>query len=69
MPCKERTLLLNVYRTKVAAYSAAVDDLSVTRDKIPKEDYDLLAAVMEQARAASEVARLALDRHTQAHGC
>jgi hypothetical protein len=69
MLCNEQTLLLNVYRAKVAAYSAALDDLSLTRDKIPKEDYDLLAAAMEQARAASEVARLSLDRHTQEHGC
>jgi hypothetical protein len=69
MPCNERTLLLNVYRAKVAAYSASVNDLTLTRDKLPKEDYDRLAAIMEQARTTSEVARLAIDRHTLEHGC
>jgi hypothetical protein len=69
MPCNEQTLLFNVYRAKVEAYSASVNDLTLMRDKIPKEDYDRLAAITEQTRTASEVARLALDRHTQEHDC
>jgi hypothetical protein len=69
MPCNEQTLLLNVYRAKVAAYSTSVNDLTLTRDKISKEDYDRLADVTDKARTASEVAWRALDRHTQEHGC
>jgi hypothetical protein len=69
VPCKEQTLLLNVYRAKVVAYSASVNDLTVMRGKISKEDYDRLADVTDKARTASEAARLALYRHTQEHGC
>jgi hypothetical protein len=69
VPCEEQARLLTVYRAKVAAYSASVNDLTLTRGKILKEDYDRLADVAEKARTASEVARLALGRHTQSHGC
>jgi len=64
VPCKELTLLLNVYKAKVAAYSTTVNDLSVTRGKISMQEYNRLLVVSETARTASEVARLALDRHT-----
>jgi len=69
MPCKQQTLLLNVYRAKVTAYSASVNDLSVTRGKIQIQEYERLLVVSDKARIASEAARLALDRHSKEHGC
>jgi hypothetical protein len=38
MPGQEQSRLLTVYTAKVAAYSASVNDLTLTRDKISKED-------------------------------
>jgi hypothetical protein len=67
--CEEQDRLLTLYRAKVSAYSAVVNDLTLTRGKVILQEYIRLAAVTEKARAASEAARRALDQHTQEHGC
>jgi hypothetical protein len=67
--CKEQHRLLNLYRAKVSAYSAAVNDLTLTRGKIMLQEYNRLAAVTEKARTDSEAAQRALDRHRREHGC
>ena len=69
MACEEQHRLLDLYTAKVSAYSAAVNDLALTRGKIMLQEYNRLAAVTEKARAASEAARRVLDRHTEEHGC
>jgi len=63
MPCKEQALLLTVYRAKVSAYSASVNDLTLTRGRITFPEYSRLLAASEKARRASETARLALTEH------
>jgi hypothetical protein len=60
MPRKEQVVLRTAYGAKVAAYSASVNDLALTRGKIVREDYDRLAEVMNNARTASEAALVAL---------
>jgi hypothetical protein len=69
MPREEQIRLLNLYKASVSNYSTSVNDLTVTRGKTSKHDYDRLVALRDKARTASEVARLALDRHTWEHAC
>lgn len=63
MRCEEQNRLLNLYKAKVSAYSATVDDLTLTRGKISVEEYGRLLAAMERTRTVSKKARLALDQH------
>jgi hypothetical protein len=67
MPCREQTRLFNVYRAKVAAYSTCVNDLTLMCGKVTVQEYVRLLAAADRARTASEVARLALDRHMEEH--
>jgi hypothetical protein len=67
--CEEQHRLLNLYRAKVSAYSAAVNDVTLTRDKIMLQEYYRLAAVTEKARTASEAALAELKRRTEEHTC
>jgi hypothetical protein len=67
--CEEKTKLIEAYKSAVANYSTAVNDLNLTRGKISKVEYDRLLLNSETARVAAETARLDLDRHTRKHGC
>jgi hypothetical protein len=69
MHCEEKYRLLSIYKAKVSAHSAAVDDLAVTSGKVSKKDYARLWALTENARSESEAASLALSQHTREHGC
>lgn len=69
MPCEEKTKLIEVYKTSVANYSTAVNDLNLTMGRICKHEYDLLLANSNSRREASEKARHELNRHTREHGC
>ena len=69
MRCEEQNRLLKLYRAAVSEYSATVNDLAVTRGKITLQEYNRLLAVSEKARTGSEEGRLALEGHTQEHGC
>jgi hypothetical protein len=69
MPCKEKDRLLNLYKTAVAAHFAAVNDLSVARETISKQEYDRVWNVAEQTRAESEMASLSFYQYARDHGC
>jgi hypothetical protein len=69
VPCEEKSRLLDIYKAKAAAHSAAVDDLALTRGKIPKREYTRLWGLTENARSESEAASRALSQHTREHGC
>jgi hypothetical protein len=55
MPCEEQTRLFNIYRAKVAAYSASVNDLTLMRGKITLQEYSRLLGAADNARTVSEV--------------
>ena len=69
VPCEERDRLLTLYKTGVAHYSATINDLNLTRGKSSREEYDRLLSFSQDAWRLAENARLALDRHTEKHGC
>jgi len=69
MVCEEKSRLLDVYGAKVSAHSVALIDISVTREKISKQEYDHLWNLAEQASVESDAASSAFYQHRQEHGC
>jgi hypothetical protein len=67
--CEQKQKLITAYSDSIAGYAAAVNDLHITRRKSLKKDYERLRLLAEDARETVEGARLALDWHTQEHGC
>ena len=67
--CTQKTALLLAYSDAATAYSEAVAELHDRSGTIPIHEYDGLARVAKERRAASENARLAMDAHVLQHGC
>jgi hypothetical protein len=67
--CEEKQRLLDLYKSAMAHYSAALNDVAVTRGKTTQPEYNRLLSLSEKAWIATEASRLALERHTQKHGC
>lgn len=69
MHCEVKYRLLKLYKASVSAHAVAVGDLSKTRGKVSKQDYDRLWELTEKARGESDAASRALLDHTREHGC
>ena len=69
MDCPEKQHLRKIYNLEAERFTAAVEDVNVSRGKTSKEAYDRLRAVVDDARNARNAARLALEQHRQTHGC
>lgn len=67
--CKEQRRLLDLYKTAVASYCAAVNDTAVTRGRLTIDDFDRLLARTKDAEHIVDRAREALDKHKAEHGC
>jgi hypothetical protein len=69
VPCEEKHRLIDLYRSAMGRYSAAVNDITVTRGKTSPPEYKRLLSLSEKAWTATEASRLDLERHTKKHGC
>ena len=67
--CDRHTELLDSYQQAVSRFSATLEALRASQGTISKQEYDRIYGYVEQARAASEQARLDLERHIAEHGC
>jgi hypothetical protein len=67
--CEEKQRLRVLYSQAVDGHSSAVDAVLLARGKASKQDYDRARALGDQARAARDFARTALEQHKQQHGC
>lgn len=67
--CSEKARLLHEYEVAAADYSQAVLVLSERSGVMSKDEYTTIREFTEHARARSEAARGALDRHVTDHGC
>jgi hypothetical protein len=67
--CEHHRELLDLYRQAVSRFSATLEALRASQGTVSKQEYDRLYGYVEQARMASEQARLALERHVAEHGC
>jgi hypothetical protein len=67
--CDQKHILESIYKVTTQHYSQAVELLAHNGDGPTGEDYKLLLNLVEEARASSEQARVALLTHIEEHGC
>jgi len=67
--CDRHRELLDTYQQAVSRFSVTLEALRASRGAVSKQEYGRLYGYVEQARAASEQARLDLERHVAEHGC
>ena len=67
--CSEKAQLLHDYQIAAADYARIVMVLSERSGVMSKADYIEIRDYSATARAKTEAARTALDRHVAAHGC
>ena len=67
--CSDKRRLLEAYQKSTTEFA---DRLTALNDRIgtsTKTEYEPLRHSVDEARVASEHARLELERHIQEHGC
>jgi hypothetical protein len=69
MACEEKTRLMGEYETATKNFAGAVTELQRKMGTSQRAAYEGLRRVSDDARAKSEVARLALEAHIEEHGC
>jgi hypothetical protein len=69
MACEEKVRLAAEYESATTEFSEAVRELRRKIGTSPREDYDRLERISNEARVKSERARLALEQHVAAHLC
>jgi hypothetical protein len=69
MSCEEKARLLRKYDGATLAFSLAVQELRQKMGKSPKDEYQRLERISNEARVKSEQTRLALEQHIAAHRC
>jgi hypothetical protein len=67
--CPTKGILLAAWQSAAEIYSKAVAELSRQIGILPKDEYDKLSHVADQARKRSIEAQQNLEAHVQAHGC
>jgi hypothetical protein len=68
-PCEERRRLRTLYMEAVERHGRAINEVLEVRGKVSDEEYERIRGLANQAKNARDVARLALSRHKQEHGC
>jgi len=69
IPCKDKSALLVIYSDTSRAYGAAVAELHDNIGVVGQAQYDRLHRIAEDARLATDAARIAMEEHTKKHGC
>ena len=69
MICEEKSRLVADYEEATAKFLDAVKEVRRKMGTSPKEEYERLDRVANEARVRSEHARLAVEQHVAAHRC
>jgi hypothetical protein len=69
MNCPEKARLIEEHHQAALIYSQATRALSEIRGLSEVSEYKRLSTAVDEARAKSIEARLAIIRHTAEHGC
>jgi hypothetical protein len=69
MTCDEKVRLLRQYDDATLAFSNAVQEQRLKIGTAPRDEYQRLERISNEARVQSEQARLALEQHIATHGC
>ena len=67
--CEEKSRLVADYEEATARFLEAVKEVRRKMGTSPKEEYERLDRVANEARVRSEHARLAVEQHIAAHRC
>jgi hypothetical protein len=67
--CTERERLARELDRARSCYTSAAETLRVRAGVLEKTDYQRLNRAVEEAWTKMELARVALDRHIDEHGC
>lgn len=67
--CEEKKRLRALYQQADKRHSSAVSDVLRVRGKVSKEELDRIRALVDEARNARNLARVALEQHKKEHGC
>jgi hypothetical protein len=68
-PCEEKDRLRVLYSAAAEHYTAAVNDVNLSRGNTAQGEYSRVRELVYEARTARDVARRALEQHKQEHGC
>jgi hypothetical protein len=69
MSCEEKARLARDYDDATQAFSNAVQELRRKIGTSPKDEYQRLERISNEARVKSEQTRLALEQHIATHCC
>ena len=67
--CAEKLRLRTLYGEALKCRDGAINDMLLVRGQVSKEEYERIRALADEARAALNLARQALERHKHEHGC
>jgi ElaB/YqjD/DUF883 family membrane-anchored ribosome-binding protein len=69
LSCAEKLQFRTLYQEAVKRRDDAINEVLLARGKVSSQEYDRVRARADEARAALNIARQALEQHKQAHGC
>jgi hypothetical protein len=67
--CAEKLELRTRYAEALKRQVGATNEVLLARGKVSKHEYEQTRTLADEARAALNVARQALEQHKQSHGC
>ena len=67
--CAEKLQLRILSREALKRRDGAINDLLLARGKVSRQEYERIRALADEARAALNIARRALEQHKHEHGC
>jgi hypothetical protein len=67
--CEEKARLVREFKEATVAFSEAVKELRRRMGTSPKEEYERLQQIANEARLKSEQAKFSLEQHIDTDGC
>jgi len=69
LSCAEKLQLRALYGEALKRRDGAINQVLLVRGKVPIQEYDRFRTLADEARAALNLARQALEEHKENHGC
>ncbi|HEV8413561.1 MAG TPA: hypothetical protein VGQ49_08190 [Bryobacteraceae bacterium] len=69
LSCPEKLQLRTLYGEALKRRDGAINQVLLVRGKVSIQEYDRIRALADEARAALNLARRALEEHKENHGC
>jgi hypothetical protein len=69
LSCAEKLQLRTLYGEALKRRDGAINQVLLVRGKVSNQEYDRIRTLADEARAALNLARRALEEHKENHGC